>query len=402
MPPRRTHRKSRRGCLVCKQRRVKCDESGPPCGGCRARDIEHECRYASPPTQLQPPPRQDSFPSGGTTPTHCSYPPSSSGGRSPSPGRRQMEAQLMHRWSTVTYKTMSTPCADDENVWQNTVPDVAFKHEFLLHGIYAAAAFEISNSFPNEFARYGSSALEYQDRAISGFQAQLNVIGDDNHEAILYFSILLTTITLASAQYVAASGMLANKLQTTFELHALAVGIKVVMKNNKACFGNPLFRKVKPLPQMPKTPLNADTETALNRLTELNESRTHLVVNGHDQQQQYAAACKTALFWLRECFLTCLCRENRSYALPWISLSGEDYITAVKERDQLALIILMYWGVLLQPLGHAHWWATDFGIKLVDEISLLLPASDVCTMTTEAIAWPQNEVRICHDEDVIT
>lgn len=53
MPPRRTYRKPRWSCVVCKQRRVRCDETGPPCGGCCERGVEHECRYTRPDHHLQ-------------------------------------------------------------------------------------------------------------------------------------------------------------------------------------------------------------------------------------------------------------------------------------------------------------------------------------------------------------
>ncbi|KAF8462767.1 hypothetical protein BDZ91DRAFT_330971 [Kalaharituber pfeilii] len=43
--PRRTHRKTRTGCLVCRRRKVKCDERRPVCGNCVKRGLEHECQY---------------------------------------------------------------------------------------------------------------------------------------------------------------------------------------------------------------------------------------------------------------------------------------------------------------------------------------------------------------------
>lgn len=41
--PRKGHTKSRAGCVVCKRRRVKCDEALPQCGQCRR--LEMECEY---------------------------------------------------------------------------------------------------------------------------------------------------------------------------------------------------------------------------------------------------------------------------------------------------------------------------------------------------------------------
>ncbi|ETN37377.1 uncharacterized protein HMPREF1541_08368, partial [Cyphellophora europaea CBS 101466] len=43
MPSRRTHTKSRNGCDVCRTRRIKCDETGPPCGKCAVRHLD--CQY---------------------------------------------------------------------------------------------------------------------------------------------------------------------------------------------------------------------------------------------------------------------------------------------------------------------------------------------------------------------
>lgn len=41
--PRKGHRKSRAGCLICKRRKVKCDEVTPKCGGCERLGIV--CEY---------------------------------------------------------------------------------------------------------------------------------------------------------------------------------------------------------------------------------------------------------------------------------------------------------------------------------------------------------------------
>ncbi|KAF8545321.1 hypothetical protein BDD12DRAFT_811356 [Trichophaea hybrida] len=49
MAPRRSHKKSRAGCLRCKKRRIKCDEVHPSCGNC----IKHaiECDFTLPPEE---------------------------------------------------------------------------------------------------------------------------------------------------------------------------------------------------------------------------------------------------------------------------------------------------------------------------------------------------------------
>ncbi|KAH8684276.1 hypothetical protein BGZ60DRAFT_367126 [Tricladium varicosporioides] len=51
-PSRRTHRKSRTGCGVCKQRRVKCDETKPECQQCTIFGVR--CDYSSPAARPKP------------------------------------------------------------------------------------------------------------------------------------------------------------------------------------------------------------------------------------------------------------------------------------------------------------------------------------------------------------
>lgn len=51
--PRKGHTKSRAGCVVCKRRRVKCDEASPECGQCRRLGLE--CEYLNKKKPASPP-----------------------------------------------------------------------------------------------------------------------------------------------------------------------------------------------------------------------------------------------------------------------------------------------------------------------------------------------------------
>ncbi|KAJ5358842.1 uncharacterized protein N7496_011255 [Penicillium cataractarum] len=70
MPSRRSHTKSRKGCLECKRRHVKCDEGTPKCTLCRKRRLE--CSYPPPQSDLDSthgsPSGQDGSESGTRTP----------------------------------------------------------------------------------------------------------------------------------------------------------------------------------------------------------------------------------------------------------------------------------------------------------------------------------------------
>lgn len=311
--------------------------------------------------------------------------------------RQLLNLQLMHRWSTMTYKTISTPNTEDHLVWQRTAPEVALKHDFLLNGLLALSAFEIAHRSESGSMRYVSAALEYQDLAFRSFQAQLRDVRPDSHEAVLYFSILLLVLALASSQFVPATGELDSKVQKTVVQFGLVRGVGMAMLSMQDTIAtHPLFAEVKPFDKLPRVSLDSNTETAMNILKELNEARLRSTFGESCQSQAqtiiYAESCKNALFWLRECFVTCVGIEYQGYCLAWVGLAGNGYNTAIKEKDRIALLILMCWGILVERLGREYWWARTFGSSLIGEISEGFQG-DADKRIRGVILWAQEQVR---------
>lgn len=133
---------------------------------------------------------------------------------------RLLDLELMHRWTTVTYKTLvSVP--NDERYLQVVVPVEALKSDYLLNALLAVTALEkvMTESSSQEEAergggggasssmaatgnsrsiraanrRYIRAAIEYYDRAIKMFRAALPTVGPENHH-MLYFASLLAAI----------------------------------------------------------------------------------------------------------------------------------------------------------------------------------------------------------------
>lgn len=306
-----------------------------------------------------------------------------------------MELHLIHRWSTHTYKSISTPVADDHLVWQLTVPEMSFKHNFLLNGLLAMSAFDMARLRKRSRARYVSAALEYQDLAFHDFRVQLREAMSNSHEAVLYFSLLLVPLALASSQVEALGGVPDSKVQNTIVQSELLRGVGMVLLNQPKCASIlPIFRNVKPISDLPRVPLETGTAMALGKLHELNEKRSPPIRGKHCEGRTDAdlySGCRKALFWLSECFATCLDVRYQGYCVAWVGLAGSDYILAVKKKDSVALLILMYWGVLVDLLGHDYWWAKGFGKSLIKEVSgEIWCGAD--GMTRDVIAWAQEEV----------
>lgn len=301
----------------------------------------------------------------------------------------------MHRWSTVTYETLSASFLEDAPIWQLAIPEVAYKHDFLLHGIFAMSAFDMARSCKADHARHISTALEYQDLAFRGFQARLREPMSDSYEALLYFSILLVPLDLASAQFLTAGGELDSRIHHTIVQYELSRGAALlVISKPDVISTHPLFRKVVKMSDLPQVPLDTGTEIALGKLFELNERRCQSSLGNTAMSQEdriLYLGCKKALCWLSECFATCLQPPYQGYCLQWIVAAGDGYYIAMKKKDRVALLILAYWAVLVENLGLDYWWVGSFGKSLVSEISREI-LGDADDASRGIILWAQEEV----------
>ncbi|KAK5305268.1 hypothetical protein LTR99_002810 [Exophiala xenobiotica] len=146
----------------------------------------------------------------------------------------------------------------------------------------------------------------------------------------------------------------ADMVASTFIHFELLRGCGVVLEGHAQYLAeSPYIQRLKRFEELPLTALDPAMESAITKLTEANEARIITSVGEpHEhrvKQIAYWGICKNAISLLRKCFARC---------------ANEDYCGYV-----LALLILMYWGVLIQTLGHHVWWAKDYGGLLANEIS---------------------------------
>ncbi|EPE24988.1 Zn2/Cys6 DNA-binding protein [Glarea lozoyensis ATCC 20868] len=376
MPTRRPHAKSRKGCLKCKSRHVRCDESGPPCGRCNIRgDV---CEYADPQLTTKDTTSILTSTSPGSTSTTSALPLSREV-LFPNDGHL-LQLQLMHRWTVATYKCCCTPGSEDDEVWQSWVPQLAIKHDYLLYGLLSLTSFEIARLTKTpHHKRYVESATEYHSLALSSFRVQLSVIGSEDIDAAVCMSLMLLVLSFASAQGRARSSADDESdgiIQTVLAHFELLRGCAPIIESKRDYMSrNPYIQKLKPFEDLARTPLDPRVEEALVKLTELNDKRVtssiHDTVQRRSQQVEYWEVCKTAVGILRTLYEKCVDDFTRGYALGWLNMAGDRYVTAVKNGDAVALLMLMYWGVMVEKCGSQVWWAEHFGSLLVAEIAHL-------------------------------
>ncbi|EMC99938.1 hypothetical protein BAUCODRAFT_356585 [Baudoinia panamericana UAMH 10762] len=148
--PRSGMRKSRNGCVACKRRRVKCNEQSP-CSACVRRG--EPCSLAT------------------LTPESTGEDDTSE--NLPSTREWLQDMELMHHYGNVIREEPFASGPQVAHLWQDTVPQEAFKHPFLLHALLALSALNLAHHHDVDAARYLRLADKHQAIAISGFRNAL-------------------------------------------------------------------------------------------------------------------------------------------------------------------------------------------------------------------------------------
>ncbi|KAK9236423.1 hypothetical protein V1525DRAFT_407028 [Lipomyces kononenkoae] len=196
-PKKKMHFKSRNGCLICKKRKIKCDEARPKCRNC----VKHgaSCEYAKEVLE---------YGFSTTVPGHFVGPPPGLSAHSTivSPDlNMQHLSLLMHYVVHTSHSLSNVQSADNISIWSQTVPLVACRFPFLMYSIFALAATHILattalNSTDGEDKDHAAKRQEhealgvyYRQRALEAFRSAINEQrSHDQLQAALFASVLLS------------------------------------------------------------------------------------------------------------------------------------------------------------------------------------------------------------------
>ncbi|GIJ92352.1 hypothetical protein Asppvi_011334 [Aspergillus pseudoviridinutans] len=387
MPPRRSHTKSRMGCDQCKKRRVKCDETGPPCANCIARELS--CSYYN-----TPKPRSLA---NGASASPVSITSSGEGhiaetcGRSFDSGTSSLtkgsnlrELELMHRFSTETYLSLSNK-PSDYHVWQIVIPRKALEHDFLLNGVLAVAALHIASTLkPPDALTYIDTALEYHNRAFAPYRQAIDNLTPMNCDAVFAHSVLTTVIGIALPRLTAERDKSSGITENIVVVFELLQGVSKIFKISRPWLTMQLFTSQDDWDNVTTSKLDSETERALDRLAALNDDIVATV-----DPDQYRIV-KDAIRHLHECFTRHATNRDAASVLRWLAVASKEFAHAVRCRKPFPLMVLMYWGVLLGELDGKWWWAQSSGTALVSELLTALQPGDI--RWEEARLWPKHKM----------
>lgn len=371
---RRPHRKSRNGCLHCKQRHVKCDERRPACGNCTT--TSRECSFlalqpaahpGSGPGAVTPDPSSSAgtTPASGTWESHTSthaHSISDGGGESPPTAAPALPALpvspllfeirhllLVHHFDTVMMKDLLITGATGDDHAAGSISETIFRSAtaapYLLVEALAFSAAHLSTlqTDPAERAETLQTAEELQTRALGLFNQTQACLTEDNCLSMFIFTSFIGMHSLFDALTAAAglSGFLSKFVQY-LRIHR---GVRIIAGQSWQFIlnTNTYIRRVADgLDRAQETSRAAYDES--DRLMEL-LSRSRETVS-----ESVFTICADAIQTLQA-----VSKQHRGlpkHMQPHITISwpiriSSEYVGLLEQRQPIALIVLTYWAILL-------------------------------------------------------
>ncbi|KAJ5584518.1 uncharacterized protein N7459_004318, partial [Penicillium hispanicum] len=311
-----------------------CDETRPACSNCTHRRLGcTDLRLLQVPADYFVPasPSGRDLPGNGDSDEHVGTLPEPSGLK-----YSIRDLELIHQFSTETYKSTCGDQSDMED-WQSLIPRHAYAHEFLLHGILAVVALHITATTPNSkrALSYLNTALHYNSLSVGPFRQALDHLTPHNCDAVFACSAIVMVIGIGmpciSAEYRGEPRCMVENMVTAFELLQSASSISRISASwlQAGIFSRSNFW------EMPTAELDREISEAIEELLLLNHS-----------------ALTETIELMRSCFSKFVHTSHPAAILAWLGYVKEDFVNGVRSRASFQLLVLMYWGVLLNELGN--------------------------------------------------
>jgi hypothetical protein len=387
MPAKRSHNKSRYGCDQCRKRRVKCDETLPCCSVCAHR--EEPCSYIRRMAVIKTSVTEQNHSnvllfghspmSDRTLETNAELRLTPAANSSPlsytsEASIRIREMSLMYHWARNTRDSFTKQINDS---LQDHIIREALRHNYLMEAVLALTSLHIASDAetPTVVDEYVSVAVRYQHQALVGLRSALSSLSPGNCDAIFITSILVMVSTIVSSllqkEYDQKTTSTAEAmLKLTSFLH----GIQSVLNVSREWVSSGPLRCM----------LNAEAQLSSASLCLPLEDLRH--ANGTQNTGETRTVFAHAIDMLEKA------TKSEKSTIPWIATVQPQFLQVLRDEDDLALVIFMLWGVLLDQMG-SMWWAKFSGRRLVDEISCTLNIK--CSRWTRITEWSRLQVGLC-------
>lgn len=243
----------------------------------------------------------------------------------------------------------------------------SIRFPFVLDAVLALASLHRATSSPEKGQEYTSSSLYHESRGLQGYAEQLANITQDNCQAVFAFSMLINVLTIAAS--VGFPGLPpVPPMDTLFAAFELLRGIEVVWDASSTMLvASPygiLFSQEKSCEGQEAIP---DLTNAMQEL--------HRRAGECQSDPWRADIYHSTIDRLHEAFKEFQGSKNIGIIIAWPILISSTAMDLLKEQDPIVLLIFIHYGVLYLQV-HNRWWAYNFGVRLIRDLSKTLHAVD--------------------------
>lgn len=276
----------------------------------------------------------------------------------------------MHHYSTSTCFTM-TDVEQNQSTWQHDMARLAFKHEFLLHGLLALSALHMSSDTYFRDYSLGGLARNHQSLALESYIPLLKDINQDNCNALFAFSAILGATSFAFLQHQEVEISSSEFITSVIDVFELLVGSTAIAIEGRTWLQNgSLSCLLGPHPFLARetSDCSVDAKSSLDAVLACAEVAQSPESSGPNTPEScmsiYASSAEqlTGLFPASANKLV-----SMEKVIGWPALSGSPLISRLKKGDAIAMIILAHYGAALHTNEHI-WYLKGLGNRLVRAI----------------------------------
>lgn len=302
------------------------------------------------------------------------------------------DLELMHHYSVVTSLTL--PRAQEElHVWQQNVPKLAFKYPFLVHQLLAVAAFHLAYLQPEQRSEHSLHASQHQNRSIEGMRGHLAEITAENCHALFMASSLLLVGAFASFANIRSNGQDGSPLvqgqrpptiEDMIDVFILDRGVASVLQSSEEVIQAGYFRDL--FHFSPHERVNPFMQQIAQQLRNLDAQ----VKQDHDIEPMVRILVELEIRKLIDAIEKAVpTTEDAEMRVTtyWPITIAEDYITLLRQRNEVALVILMFYCCIMYRAEAKTWFVKGWGLNVASDVSRLISLK-----WRNAIKWPMEQM----------
>jgi hypothetical protein len=306
--------------------------------------------------------------------------------------------ELLHFYTTTTSLTLSTR-PELQQIWQKVVPQIAFTHHFLLHGILAFSALHLARLEPERKAVLYAEASTHHEIGLRMFQVAMTNITPENCDACFAFSSIIAAHAWASSDQtgdVFFPDLSASSERINVEWVSLLRGVHTLLiAAGEWMASGPMRLMLQPRYMDPDQVRAADPEVSAN-LTALSQLWQSSPGN---EDVADAEVLDNTLALLHEAYGQVASSSTDpeidvvTVVYGWPIKVPEVFFTMVKEQKPEALIVLAHYSLLLNKVNQ-FWYIKGMSRRLLKTIHGKLGKE-----WETWIAWPLQHLILTEFED---